>query len=104
MGMKWKISSGFSILLIIRIDVYKRQLISGPVSEVLFQETLTSRTRHHLQLVQKNINRMLVLINQVLDFRKIQNKKMGLTIEYRDIIIMLHNIMDNFRLLSERCV
>ena len=26
---------------------------------------------------------------------------MGLTIEYRDIIIMLHNIMDNFRLLSE---
>ena len=66
-------------------------LISGPVSEVLSQEPLTSRTRHHLQLVQKNINRMLLLINQVLDFRKIQNKKMGLTIEYRDIIIMLHN-------------
>ena len=61
---------------------------------------MTSRTRHHLQLVQKNINRMLLLINQVLDFRKIQNKKMGLTIEYRDIIIMLHNIMDNFRLLA----
>ena len=56
-------------------------LISGPVSEVLSQEPLTSRTRHHLQLVQKNINRMLLLINQVLDFRKIQNKKMGLTIE-----------------------
>lgn len=34
-------------------------LISGPVSEVLSQEPLTSRTRHHLQLVQKNINRML---------------------------------------------
>lgn len=48
-------------------------LISGPVSEVLSQEPLTSRTRHHLQLVQKNINRMLLLINQVLDFRKIQN-------------------------------
>lgn len=46
-------------------------LISGPVSEVLSQEPLTSRTRHHLQLVQKNINRMLLLINQVLDFRKI---------------------------------
>ena len=50
-------------------------LISGPVSEGLSQEPLTSRTRHHLQLVQKNINRMLLLINQVLDFRKIQNKK-----------------------------
>lgn len=76
-------------------------LISGPVSEVLSQEPLTSRTRHHLQLVQKNINRMLLLINQVLDFRKIQNKKMGLTIEYRDIIIMLHNIMDNLSFASK---
>ena len=63
-------------------------LISGPVSEVLSQEPLTSRTRHHLQLVQKNINRMLLLINQVLDFRKIQNKKMGLTIEYRDLSLI----------------
>ena len=75
-------------------------LISGPVSEVLSQEPLTSRTRHHLQLVQKNINRMLLLINQVLDFRKIQNKKMGLTIEYRDIIIMLHNIRGEKRSVS----
>lgn len=40
-------------------------LISGPVSEVLSQEPLTSRTRHHLQLVQKNINRMLLLINSI---------------------------------------
>lgn len=30
-------------------------LISGPVSEVLSQEPLTSRTRHHLQLVQCSI-------------------------------------------------
>ena len=52
-------------------------LISGPVSEVLSQEPLTSRTRHHLQLVQKNINRMLLLINQVLDFRKIPQKKLS---------------------------
>lgn len=75
-------------------------LIAGPVSEVLSQEPLTARAQQHLQLVQKNINRMLLLINQVLDFRKIQNKKMGLTIEYQDIIILLHNIMDNFRLLA----
>ena len=40
-------------------------LISGPVSEVLSQEPLTSRTRHHLQLVQKNINRMLLSINSI---------------------------------------
>ena len=75
-------------------------LIAGPVSDVLSREPLTSRARQHLQLVQKNISRMLLLINQVLDFRKIQNKKMGLTVEYRDILIMLHDIMDNFRLLA----
>lgn len=45
-------------------------LISGPVSEVLSQEPLTSRTRHHLQLVQKNINRMLLLIKSSIGFQK----------------------------------
>lgn len=75
-------------------------LISGPVSEILSQETLSARAQKHLQLVQKNIERMLLLINQVLDFRKIQNKKMGLTIEHRDIIVLLQTIMDNFRLLA----
>ena len=75
-------------------------LISGPVSEILSQEPLSARAQKHLRLVQKNIDRMLLLINQVLDFRKIQNKKMELTIEHRDIIVLLHTIMDNFRLLA----
>lgn len=75
-------------------------LISGPVSEVLSQEPLTARAKKHLQLVQKNTNRMLTLINQVLDFRKIQNKKMKLTIEYINIVALLQNIMDSFRLLA----
>lgn len=75
-------------------------LIAGPVSEVLSQEPLTDRAQKHLQIVQKNVNRMLLLINQVLDFRKIQTKKMKLTIEHRDVISLLHNIMDNFRLLA----
>ena len=77
-------------------------LISGPISEVLSQEPLTPRANKHLNLVQKNVNRMLLLINQVLDFQKIQNKKMRLTIEHKDIIEFLHTIMDNFQLLATK--
>ena len=78
-------------------------LISGPVSEVLSQEPLTSRTRHHLQLVQKKVS--IVCYCSLIKYwisERYRIKKLGLTIEYRDIIIMLHNIMDNFPVVGNR--
>lgn len=50
-------------------------LIASPVSEILEHETLTTNARKHLTLVHKNTERMLHLVNQILDFRKIENKK-----------------------------
>lgn len=75
-------------------------LIAGPVAEVLSQEPLSKRAKEHLLLVQKNTSRMLQLVNQILDFRKIQNKRMTLAIEKEDIIQQIHNIMSNFNLLA----
>lgn len=50
-------------------------LISGPVEYVLEHTQLPADAREQLQVVERNTNRMLRLINQILDFRKIQNKK-----------------------------
>ena len=55
-------------------------LISLPVDNVL-QENLDPNIREQLTLVRRNIDRVLGLINQILDFRKIQNNKMRLTVE-----------------------
>ncbi len=76
-------------------------LIISPVSEVLEHESLSPNARKHLTLVHKNTERMLRLVNQILDFRKIENKKMKVLLEKTDIIALLQRVMDNFRLIAE---
>jgi signal transduction histidine kinase len=71
------------------------------VTEVLEHESLTPTARKHLTLVHKNTERMLRLVNQILDFRKIENRKMKLLLERTDVIILLERVMDNFRLIAE---
>lgn len=71
-------------------------LIAGPLDEVLDSEPLTEKAKQHLTLVQKNVNRLLLLINQILDFRKIQNKRMNMQVEETDILVILRKILENF--------
>ena len=51
-------------------------LIAGPVEQVLKNDKLPADAREQLVVVERNTSRMLRLVNQILDFRKIQNKKM----------------------------
>lgn len=77
-------------------------LIASPVNEVLQHETLSERGRHHLQIVSQNTQRMLRLINQILDFRKIENGKMRLLIERCDVGVLTERIAENFRPMALR--
>lgn len=76
-------------------------LISSPVNEVLENEDLSHTAREHLTVVQKNAERMLRLMNQILDFRKIQNQKMKVLVEKTDLISLLEKVMVSFRLIAE---
>ena len=71
-------------------------LIEGPLSEVLADEKLPEADREYLTVVQTNAHRMLNLINQILDFRKIQNEKMRLLVEKLNVRESLEAIMENF--------
>ena len=75
-------------------------LIEGPVSEMLQDQTLTERNRDYLSLIHSNTRRMLTLVNQILDFRKIQNSKMHLLIERMDLKAELTEVMADFRYLA----
>lgn len=79
-------------------------LITNPVGEVLEHEPLTPSARKLLTVVHNNTERMLRLVNQILDFRKIENKKMKLLLEKTDIVELLQKVMDNFRLIAEEKV
>ena len=76
-------------------------LIEGPVSYILKRNDLTQEVREQLQTVERNTNRMLRLVNQILDFRKIQNNKMKLCIEQIDIVPFTRKIMENFESVAE---
>ncbi len=77
-------------------------LIASPVDEVLEHESLSDKARNHLGIVQQNTQRMLRLINQILDFRKIENGKMKLLVEQVELLPLLQRIAENFHLMAER--
>jgi len=77
-------------------------LITSPLSEVIENEPLSENARKHLEIVQHNSDRMLQLVNQILDFRKIENGKMKLLLERTNIICTIREIMNDFRIMAEK--
>ncbi|MFA9389535.1 MAG: two-component regulator propeller domain-containing protein [Prolixibacteraceae bacterium] len=71
-------------------------LILGPIEDLLADSKFPSDYRSTLLLVQKNGQRMLHLLNQLLDFRKVQNKKMTLKITPVNMVEFTRGIFDNF--------
>jgi len=76
-------------------------LISSPISEILEYENLSETARENLTMVQHNTDRMLRLVNQILDFRKIENKKMKVLVEETEIISFTRSIMEHFQFISK---
>lgn len=76
-------------------------LITGPLELVMKNQSLPNDVREQLQLVEKNSDRMLRLVNQILDFRKIQKNKMKLQVEYIDVVPFVKHIMENFDSLAK---
>lgn len=76
-------------------------LILGPVEELLRSDELNQKNEGMLRLVHHNAQRMLTLTNQILDFRKIENKKMRMLIERVDLKEELAEVMGDFCYLAK---
>lgn len=78
-------------------------LILGGIEDVQRHDHLSPRGESSLTLAHRNAKRMLTLINQLLDFRKIVKEKMELKISRVDLVPVVENAIDNFReMASER--
>ena len=71
-------------------------LITSPIDEVISNEKLSDVGMENMQVAKRNADRMLRLINQILDFRKIQNDKMKVLVEQVDVIPLILKIYGNF--------
>lgn len=75
-------------------------LILGGIEEVRKHDELSPRGDISLTLAQRNAKRMLTLINQLLDFRKIVKNKMELKISHIDLVPMVEDALEDFRELA----
>lgn len=76
-------------------------LILGPIEDILSDKTLPEKYSEPLRLMQKNGRRMLHLLNQLLDFRKIQNKKMVLKVQEVNLVDFVRSVYENFEPLAK---
>jgi signal transduction histidine kinase/ligand-binding sensor domain-containing protein/DNA-binding response OmpR family regulator len=75
-------------------------LIISPLEQLLSKKNDLQPIRKQLDIMLKNARRMLRLINQLLDFRKIEGGKMTLKAEYSDIIDFISDIIHSFEELA----
>ena len=72
-------------------------MISGPVTQLQESSGMTVEDKRLLNIVQRNIRRMLRLVNQLLDFNKLENDTLRLKVKPLDLIAQLKNLTDIFQ-------
>jgi len=77
-------------------------LIADPVDRLLADPSLTEGQGRLLRLVRKNVDVMLQLVNEILDFRKVQKGKMTMRLSRFDLSASLAQWVDSFRPTAER--
>jgi len=73
-------------------------LIKGPVEYIIGNETSKEELKENLKVIEKNTNRLLDLSNQLLDFRKMEDKGFQLNYIRTDIKRLIKDIYTRFKL------
>jgi len=75
-------------------------LIISPLEQLVEQTDLGYIIKQKLQLMYKNARRMLNLINQLMELRKVETGKLDLMASKEDIVLFVTNISKSFHELS----
>ena len=78
-------------------------LIMGPIEELMGngQESKMS-SNANLSLIKKNAMRLLRLVNQLMDFRKIEDKKMMVKASDQDLVHFISDVMNAFEMIAKK--
>lgn len=77
-------------------------LIMAPAEESLNNPKTPQHTRYQFSLIKKNAARLLLLVNQLMDFRKIEENKMKLKVQQTDIVSFTEDIIKSFEVLARQ--
>lgn len=71
-------------------------LILGPLTQIMERERYNPEDKDLYTLIYRNAQRLLRLINQLLDFRKIESGKLELNMKYEDICKFIKDTTNSF--------
>ena len=71
-------------------------MIAGPVGQLAKSGSLDGEERSLLNIAQRSIQRMFKLVNQLMDFNKLENDTLRLSVEQLDVVKAMNDILDTF--------
>jgi len=77
-------------------------LILSPLEDLVLSPKVQVSTRQTLQLVHKNVIRLYRLVNQLMDFRKIEFSKMRVRASMNNLVDFIKEIVDSYKVLSQQ--
>ncbi|HVW60081.1 MAG TPA: two-component regulator propeller domain-containing protein, partial [Puia sp.] len=77
-------------------------LIMGPVDQLLSEQRQAGRSPDKLQMIRRNARRLLNLVNQLLDFRKMEEQELKLQLSEGELVAFVKEIGHSFMDMSER--
>lgn len=77
-------------------------LIINPIKEVIKNKSVNKLGMHFLETAQNNASNLLRLVNEILDFRKIQTQNVSLNVSENEAKTFFQAISNNFGFVSEQ--
>jgi len=77
-------------------------LITAPLEEVINSKEGNEQTKQNLSIIEKNTNRLKVLINQLLDFRKMDSTRYIVNPEQINIYDHIYELYDRFKKTAQK--
>lgn len=72
-------------------------LITAPLESIIQSKEGSPQTQKHLGTMERNTNRLLDLVNQLLDFRKIEHDMFLLNSQNHDIVKIVKKVFDQYQ-------
>jgi len=74
-------------------------LILGPLEKINY-ETSAEKISHYYHTISRNAHRLMSLINELMDFRKVETGALKLRVQKENLILFLEEIIEEFKDLS----
>lgn len=72
-------------------------LIQAPLENLMDSRQLSSTQKHQLELMHRNVIRLMRLVNQLLEFRRIESGKLPLKVTEQDLQVFMTDIMEAYK-------